>query len=197
MKKIQRTSEFICRVLSVLFWVFAAAGAVAVLALGAVLLFAPQALEEAGQVFITLGFVRVELAQGVSAGAQRGLFIWVLLAAAAATVFGCYSLRLLRGVFRPMAKGMPFDAAVSATLKKLAWVQLIFGAALEGLKAVIQTAYFSAFDVASLFDAQKVAACRAEITMDGTFVIIFILLMLLAHVFRYGEELQQLADETL
>ena len=199
MEKIQKTSRIICMILRVLFWICVIGGIGAVIAQGAVLMMPQEQMEAAAaegmSTSIELGFVTVNLLDASSVVAYRSLFVCTLVTTVATVVFGCWSLHLLLGIFRPMAKGTPFNGAVSATLKKLAGLEFGFGAAFEVLKMVIQAVYYKAFDIAALFDAQQVASTGVNLVMDCTFIVVFILLMLLSHVFRYGEERQ--ADETL
>lgn len=113
------------------------------------------------------------------------------------TLFSCYLIILLKRIFSPMAQGLPFDSVVSASLKKLAWSVLIFGFVYTVLQAAMETTYFYTFDLANLLIGEHIKAVELNVVADGSFIIGFVILLLLSHVFRYGEQLQQLSDETL
>jgi len=96
-----------------------------------------------------------------------------------------------------MAKGEPFAGLVSGKLKQLAALSLVLGLAAEGLKMVGQAVTANMMDLQSLLMSEKIAGVSLNYEMDLTFLLVFALLRLLSYVFRYGEELQQLSDETL
>ncbi len=56
---------------------------------------------------------------------------------------------------------------------------------------------YKTFDVVSFFAPDKVLFYTTLIDIDGSFIVAFILLLLLSQVFKYGDELQILADKTL
>ena len=54
-----------------------------------------------------------------------------------------------------------------------------------------------AFDLPSLLISEKITHITVSPNYDPTFLIYSAILLLLSYVFRYGQELQQLSDETL
>ena len=114
-----------------------------------------------------------------------------------AGTFTCYAIRVLKQIFQPMSQGLPFSCSVSKSIRKIAWVQLVYGIIKVVLETITNVVFYKTLDIASLFNPEKVTACNLSIVSDGSFLIWFVILLLLSHVFRYGETLQQLSDETL
>ena len=197
MKKITETAKLINRLLNVFFWIAAAAGIAAFIIMIAMLFVDPRSLVDNGFLSVTLGMVEVHLRAGLDTGEARSLLGWLLVALMLCAAFACYVIRQLGHLFRPMENGTPFDQSVSKLLRKFAWLVLTCGIALTVLQTILQMQIYHVFDVPGLFDAAKVSSCVLSIKSDGSFIIGFVVLYLLSHIFRYGEELQQLSDETL
>lgn len=195
MNKIQKTSKAINKVLSVLFWV-------GIVVLGyvvfkTVLLFvgagAPGAESETT---LIMGNYKLTLAEGYdwrNNPTTLAMNISIILTG----VFACYEIMVLKKVFAPMANGLPFSGSVSKTIKKVAWIEFVYGMISVVLESAMNTLIFKSLDIPSLFSADKVSACTLSVVSDGNFLIVFVLLLLLSHIFKYGEQLQQLSDETL
>ena len=196
MEKIIKTSKIIVTVLKVFFWVIAAVSIVALAATAVVLIFGGGAVAIEG-ISITLGDYSV-LLKGEYPLQRFAPLLGITLANVA--VFGalsCYMIRTLRAIFEPMSHGRPFSTNVSGALKKLSYAVLIFGIMRIAMQTATNYLFFDAFDIPSLFAADKVASCSIAEVSDISFILWFILLRLISHVFKYGETLQQLSDETL
>ena len=109
----------------------------------------------------------------------------------------CYIIRVLLNVFEPMSQGKPFSTTISVALKKLAYAILIMGIISFVLQIATNLIFYNVFDIPSLFNADRVESCSISIVSDGSFIIWFFILRLVGHIFKYGETLQQLSDETL
>lgn len=108
----------------------------------------------------------------------------------------CRCLSIVQDILRPMSEGRPFDRSVSDSFRRLSFYVLIGGFLAEAgrmLNAALQLNRLK-FD---LFNPALVSDCTVEIVMDTGFLFLFAALYLMSYVFRYGEELQQLSDETL
>ncbi|MDD3796728.1 MAG: DUF2975 domain-containing protein [Lachnospiraceae bacterium] len=105
-----------------------------------------------------------------------------------------YGIHIVRKMLQPMKEGRPFDTAVSKNFKKLGWFSLIYGIAEIIIKAISQHFVISALSEAALSSG---AILSVEHMYDGSFILIAVLLFLFSYIFRYGEELQTQADETL
>lgn len=195
MDQICKWSKVICKVLTVFFWLTAAVTGLAVIAVIAVLIVKdPSALRD---LQLTLGNYKLTLRQSYTAEQFMALWLVTLPNLIVAGLSACYGIKVLQRIFRPMSEGRPFDGSVGAALKKLACTVLAFGVISTILQAVTNNIFYKTFDIPSLFAADKVSSCTLSIISDGSFLVWFVLLLLLSYVFRYGEKLQQLSDETL
>lgn len=148
---------------------------------------------------LALGPVRLKLAndgmpapEAVRNRIVSGLFIVIPL-----VVFACMVLRVIRSILEPMSQGKPFTNTVSKNLHRLAVIALVAGAFYEISLAVHTMLTFGNFRLDQLFNYDLVSAITVEYKIDLWFVAVFVILQLMSYVFKYGEELQQLSDETL
>ena len=119
-----------------------------------------------------------------------------LVLAALACAVSCYEITVFRRILRPMREGRPFDG-VARRLRTLAWVTLAAGFFLSLGDALVSARFYYHLDYRTLFLNGSVLACSVEIQPNLNFLWPSLLLLLLSFVFRYGEELQRQADETL
>lgn len=199
MDSIRKTSRFLLSVLRVVYALVLIFCGIALAALAAVYFFAPDSIAQKGTYSLTLGFAEVTLTQGAPAAVARGsqLILLLMPSVALCAGFACYTLRLLMRILRPMTQGLPFDGSVSRLLRRLAYAELIFGALFAVMQLVIQRHYYTALNVPSLFSSEAVSSVRLSSVCDGSFLIVFAVLLLLSYIFRYAQELQTLSDETL
>ena len=130
---------------------------------------------------------------------------WLVLLQAAITL--AVSCRLLydgrrgvgyiREILRPMTEEKPFDTIVSTNLKKLAKLSINLGILYNIIILSEQIITVFVYDLPGLLISEKIAHVGGMFNVDLTFLIYWAILLLLSYVFRYGEELQQLSDETL
>ncbi len=130
---------------------------------------------------------------------------WLVLLQAALTL--AVSCRLLydgrrgvgyiREILHPMTEGKPFDSVVSTNLKKLARLSINLGILCNIIILSEQIMTVFVYDLPGLLVSEKISHVGGMFNLDLTFLIYWAVLLLLSYVFRYGEELQQLSDETL
>ena len=91
----------------------------------------------------------------------------------------------------------PFDVRVSNHIKSLAKYILAGGIVFNILEVcrVMQFKQTINFDL--LFNTKYVTQIKFDIRIEFSFLIFAALIYLLSYIFRYGQELQQLSDETL
>ena len=155
-------------------------------------------LEMTGTTGIELGCVHLDVLD--SSIPEGGIILRIelgLLYAALVLAAGCYVLKLLRSVVKPMMELRPFEGSVSGLLKKLSFVALIGGGVLSFAKMMGEIALAYMYDFRTLFLNERIVGVSLEFVMDTNFILAFAVLYLLSFVFRYGEELQRQADETL
>ena len=196
MDKIIKTSKTIRAILKVLFWVVAVVSVV-ILAAILVALFMKGGTALDGGFSITLGNYSLLLNQEYSSQQLTSLHFMTFAKVALFGTLSCYIIRVLLNVFEPMSQGKPFSTTISVALKKLAYAILIMGIINLVLQIATNLIFYNVFDIPSLFNADRVESCSISIVSDGSFIIWFFILRLVGHIFKYGETLQQLSDETL
>ena len=106
-------------------------------------------------------------------------------------------VKIVREILQPMTEGKPFHISVSENLKKLAKRGLVLCILVTGMEIIGTTMYVLGFDLAGLLVGEKITHVTYNAEFDLTFLIVAAVLYLLSWIFRYGEELQQLSDETV
>ena len=148
---------------------------------------------------LDIGFLELELAAAYTPNK------WLILAQAAFTLLvGCRlfydgrrGIGYIREILKPMIEEKPFDAIVSTNLKKLAKLSIVIGILFNIISLAEQLMAFFIFDLPGLLISEKITHVTGMFKINLSFIVYWAILMLLSYVFRYGEELQQLSDETL
>ena len=151
-----------------------------------------------GEQTIELGNLRLELSRDLApTGSIRLVTCAILAEAMIALGLGAACLQLLHKIFAPMAEGKPFDASVSANLRKLGWLSLVAVVAYFMLGGLAATLELSMYDFHQLFAPDLVTNVTLVHSVGFALLLIPAVLFLLSYVFKYGEELQRQSDETL
>ena len=108
-----------------------------------------------------------------------------------------FSVKAIRNILAPMKNGEPFHNTVSTNLKKLANYTCSLGIGLNLQKIISNILLVKAYDLHLLLLSEKVSHVEFMFVFDLSFLVVYGILLLLSYIFRYGEELQQLSDETL
>ena len=130
---------------------------------------------------------------------------WLVLLQAAITLLvscrlmyeGRRGVGYIREILLPMKEEKPFDTIVSTNLKKLAKLSIVLGVLYNIIILSEQIISVFVYDLPALLISEKIIHVGGLFQIDLTFLIYWAVLLLLSYVFRYGEELQQLSDETL
>ena len=148
---------------------------------------------------LSLGFIGLEVAEAYAPDEHM-----VLLVVAAAMVIALSYLLVIRSCFdrirdilKPMREGAPFHASVSSNLKKLAKKGILLFLLANLAKLLTAVVFVFGFDLPGLLISEKITHVTGMFKINLSFIVYWAILMLLSYVFRYGEELQQLSDETL
>ena len=152
-----------------------------------------------GYASFDVGFLELEVAQNYSPDK------WLVLLQAAITLAVgcrlCYDGRrgvgYIREILQPMKEEKPFTSIVSTNLKKLAHLSINLGILWNIIILAEQIMMIFVYDLPGLLISEKITHVGGMFNVDLTFLIYWAILMLLSYVFRYGEQLQQLSDETL
>ena len=149
-----------------------------------------------------------ELSGALSSALSAGVFRFILadpvsqpwaarlVLGALACAVSCYEITLFRRILRPMREGRPFDG-VARRLRTLAWVTLVAGFFLSLADYLVSARFYHHLNYRTLFLNDSILACSVEVRPNLDFLWPSLLLLLLSFVFRYGDELQRQADETL
>ena len=153
----------------------------------------------AGYESLDIGFLKLEIAKKYAP--DRWL---VLLQTAVTLLISCrlfYDCRrgmgYVREILRPMKEEKPFDSTVSINLKKLARLSINLGILFNLISLFEQIMVVFAYGLPELLVGETITNVSGMFSLDLTFLVYWGILHLLSYVFRYGEQLQQLSDETL
>ena len=146
-----------------------------------------------------VGYLELEVAPAFAPGK------WLILAQAALTLLvscrlfydGRRGVGYIREILKPMIVEKPFDSIVSTNLKKLARLSIVIGILWNINILAEQIMMVFVYGLPDLLIGEKILHITANFRIELSFLICWVILVLLSYVFRYGEQLQQLSDETL
>ena len=199
MKSIAGELDVFFRVLQALCLAAAIAAGVGLLLIAACFLFdLDPDLIGRGYHELDVGFLELCLSEGFYPDQKK-----VLLIAAAGMFMGCAvalvlraCIGLIRKLLSPMMAGTPFSNT-HIYLRGLARYALILGILTnlsEGINLLIVN---NVYNLSELFMSEKFTSVAIHYETDFSFIAVWAVLLLLSYVFRYGQELQNLSDETL
>ena len=148
---------------------------------------------------IEIGFLELEIAPAYTPSK------WLVLAQAAFTLLvacrlfydGRRGIGYVREILKPMIEEKPFDSIVSTNLKKLAKLSIVIGILVNIIILSEQIVAVFLYNLPGLLISEKIVHVSGMFKVDLTFIVYWAILMLLSYVFRHGESLQKLSDETL
>ena len=203
MNNLSNTAKKLDKVLEIVHIVFGALAiacivGVALIAAAYILKWDPSMIG-AGYENLDIGFLELTISESYAPDK------WMVLLQAAVTLLiscrlfydGRRGVGYIREILQPMTEEKPFDSIVSTNLKKLARLSINLGILLNLITLFEQIMTVFAYDLPGLLVSQKITHVGGLFTLDLTFLIYWAILLLLSYVFRYGEQLQQLSDETL
>ena len=197
MNKLSKTAKGLSLLLSILCWTVLAGGLIYGYT-AAVPLFA----DLAGNTTlsgITLDYLKLYAGNGgipVEVSALKMMAVPSLLVYFLEVPLRCYGLQLLRKVLKPMAEQRPFSGT-GKILGKLGWISLIIALIENGTDYWMHAIIEQHYHLEKLFAGSVITDVDFLFQIDYTFLLAGAVFFLLSGVFRYGEELQQLSDETL
>ena len=129
---------------------------------------------------------------------KMSMWLPLILLITAIFIFIIYkSIQTIESICTITIDHTPFDLSVSNHIKKLA-KYILAGGIVFNILEVCRVLYFKQilnFDL--LFNTKYVTQINFDIRLHLSFLIFAALIYLLSYIFRYGQELQQLSDETL
>ena len=195
-KKLDRVFEIVHIVLGAL--AIACIVGVALIAIAYLLKWDPSRIGTGYEKF-DIGFLELTVAEPFAPSK------WLVLLQAAITLLvscrllydGRRGVTYIREILKPMAEEKPFDSIVSTNLKKLAKLSVHLGILVNIIILSEQLMTVFVYDLPGLLINDKITHVGGMFNVDLTFVVYWAILLLLSYVFQYGEDLQQLSDETL
>lgn len=188
------------RILHIFLSILIVASVVGIAIIGAAFLFKldPE-MVGTGYTSLDVGFLELEIAPAFAPDPKLTLLQTAIRLALGfvCALFGRMCIRLLREILQPMSEGSPFTSIVTTNLKKLGKLTVILGIVLNVLNIADQAMAVFLLDLPGLLVGEAVTHVTGVFVFDFTFLVISAVFFLLSYVFQYGEELQQLSDETL
>ena len=200
MKNLKQSARVLNTILNVCFWLLLLRGIYAAgfhcLALYKIFT-DPAALT--GSAGLTVDWLVIEISESfrMDLDAAIPLKLVQLISAIAITVIACMGIRALKGVLLPIELGQPFRRGISTEIGKLIRCAVWLGIA-ENLCMLATVTVMERYAIAEqVLLSGTVTGVTAKPAFRPAWFIAAAVLEILAMVFRQGEQLQQLADETL
>lgn len=200
MTNLTRSARTLNTILNIVFWVLVARGIFAAGYHIAALykLFAdPAALS--GRMGLTIDWLTITADRGFGLDLDGAvpMKLTQLLSAIAITIIACRGIRILKRVLLPIERNQPFRRGISADILALSRCALWLGMAenLSMLAAVILIE--NHYHLPALLANDTITQVSVSPEFRPVWFIAAAVLSILSIVFRRGEELQTLADETL
>lgn len=203
MKKLSTTAKTLDKILNIVYAVFGALAIAAIVVVAMVGIFYALGLETESLLTsfasFDIGFLEIEVAQECIPDAGIVLMqAVILLSGSCMVIYLCRKgIVYIRQILKPMAEEKPFDSIVSTNLRKLANLSIYIGIMCNVVLLIEQFIMVYAYDLRSLLLSNNIPVVDFNFEIDLNFLLSWGILMLLSYVFQYGEQLQQLSDETV
>ena len=137
----------------------------------------------------------IQVETSSTSASNHGNTIFGIYLGYTAVLYGAFfwGLAMVRGILKPMKQGLPLHRSVSKKLRSMGILVLVFGF------------LYTAFDMVGknlilrhLLPSEG-GSLRVSVVHSNNLLVFLVaaLLFLFSYIFRYGEELQTLSDETL
>lgn len=148
---------------------------------------------------VDIGFMKLQIADAYAPDPHHVLKVLAvqMVLALVVCIVARLCIKCIRGILQPMVENQPFDSTISTNLKKLAKYTLILGITVNIIQAFSTGVLVFGYDLHLLLLSEKIPHLEFQFSFDLTFLLVAAVFLLMSYVFHYGEELQQLSDETL
>ena len=200
MEKLMKTSKTVDTILKVVYKILQVGGIIIFVGVGICLIagalgqLPPAELTSVSFGDVELIFAEPQIVDNSFMAIEMGTTLVMALLAIAVT---CYLIRVLRKVLVPMIAGQPFDGTVSTNIKKLGITIIVSGIIIDLIEVIGSNLAFYMYDISELFLSENIGRVMINGEIGLGNVLVGVLVIMLSYVFRYGEQLQQQADETL
>ena len=200
MKDLKHSARTLNTLLNIFFWILVARGLFAagyhVLALYK-LLTDPTALS--GKMGLTIDWLTLDAANGfgITLDGAVPMKLIQLISAVVITVIACRCVCTLKHILLPIEVGQPFRSGISGEIRKLSRHCFCLGW-MENLSMLFSVIVIeNHYALQELLVAGPITGVAIRPQFQPVWFIVTAVLVILAMVFRRGEELQTLSDETL
>jgi len=200
MEKLMKTSKTVDTILKVVYKILQVGGIIIFVGVGICLIagalgqLPPAELTSVSFGDVELIFAEPQIVDNSFMAIEMGTTLVMALIAIAVT---CYLIKVLRKVLVPMIAGQPFDGTVSTNIKKLGITIIVSGIIIDLIEVIGSNLAFYMYDISELFLSENIGRVMINGEIGLGNVLVGVLVIMLSYVFRYGEQLQQQADETL
>ncbi|MBP3578562.1 MAG: DUF2975 domain-containing protein [Lachnospiraceae bacterium] len=200
MEKLMKTSKTVDTILKVVYKILQVGGIIIFVGVGICLIagalgqLPPAELTSVSFGDVELIFAEPQIVDNSFMAIEMGTTLVMALIAIAVT---CYLIKVLRKVLVPMIAGQPFDGTVSTNIKKLGITIIVSGIIIDLIEVIGSNLAFYMYDISELFLSENIGKVMINGEIGLGNVLVGVLVIMLSYVFRYGEQLQQQADETL
>jgi hypothetical protein len=200
MEKLMKTSKTMDNILKIAYKLLQVAGIILIVSIGICIVaqFVDK-LPMAELTSVSVSDVELTFKEPMMVDSATAVIEMVVTLVMALLVIGItgYMIKRLRDVLAPMMVGQPFNGTVSKSIKNLGIAVIVNGLVIDIAESVMSNMAFYMYDIAELILSDNISkiTVNSEINLDGILAGVFVIM--LSYVFRYGEQLQQQADETL
>lgn len=148
---------------------------------------------------LSLGSITIRIAPEYLPDPESAVYLdtATILFSIAACVIDYFRFHSICGILDPLEEGRPFHHETVIHTRRLGWLTVISGITAIAANAVLYFFEFRAYNIGELFISEKITHVTTNIQMEFDFIIYAVVLFLLSYIFKHGEQLQQLSDETL
>ena len=201
MKDLNRAARTLNTILSILFWLLIAQG---IFTVGCHALMLYRIITDPASISgmmdrLTIDWLTLDAANGfgITLDGAVPMKLIQLVSAVVITVIACRCVRTLKRILLPVEVGQPFRSGISGEIRKLSRHCFYLGW-MENLSMLVSVIVIeNHYALQELLVTGPITGVAIRPQFQPVWFIVTAVLVILAMVFRRGEELQTLSDETL